>query len=251
MYNNAVSREVSLSATCQGPLNSRSNERGFGEIPLTPTGKGPVFFNAYLDECKMTPSPFAQLYCAIGKKETFSSVYCDVLKKLSHGVFWTGGPVGLQRVLWIDGRRAEIEDPKAFASRGLYFWGVEDRLLYIGITCKSFRARFSRYIWSKRSQCNLAHDYKDALIMRGMKGFPSEIMERNSNVRRQGAIRFAKEGVSKIWFALLPHDNQAEIKVLEPSLVSIAEERNQELGLRSLLNVEFNKKRGTSKMKGL
>jgi hypothetical protein len=81
-----------------------------------------------------------------------------------------------------------------------------------------------------------------------MRGFPSEILEwyaRNfgsSKVRLRGAIRFAEEGISKVWFGFLPHDNQEEIKVLEPSLISVAEAWNHTLGFRPLLNVEFNKK---------
>ncbi len=190
---------------------------------------------------KMNPSPFRQLYRVIGNTDELSVVYRFVLKKFTRQPFWMGGAIGLRRVLWTDGRRARTEDPETFASGGIYLWGVENRPLYIGKTRGSFRSRFSRYIWDTESQCNLAREYGDALIVRGMRGFPSKTSERRSQVRLQGAIRFAEEGVGKVWFGLLPHDNKAEIETLEPSLISVAKAWNHTHGFRPLLNVEFNK----------
>jgi hypothetical protein len=67
---------------------------------------------------------------------------------------------------------------------------------------------------------------------------------RGSQARLRGAVRFAKEGISGVWFALFPHETPAEIEELERALVPIADKWNQERGLRPLLNVEFNRRKG-------
>jgi hypothetical protein len=142
-------------------------------------------------------------------------------------------------------RQARIEDRDAFESPGLYLWGVKKRPLYIGITRASFGRRFNRYIWSKRSQCNLAQEFEAALISKGIAGFPIEILEYaqqslGSNVRLQGACRFAQEGIAKVWFALFPHLIVAEIEHLERALIPLASKWNESKNFGPLLNKAFN-----------
>lgn len=189
-----------------------------------------------------TETTFSQLYRHVENSKKLSVVYQDILKELDRRTFWTGGLVGLRKVLWADGFNARDEDRIVFGFPGIYLWGVENRPLYIGITRRSFRSRFNRYIWSKDSQCNLAHRYGHVLSVRGMHGFPRKILYSKSKVRREGAVRFAEEGIAKVWFGIFPHNNCAEIEALEPKLISVAQEWNRKCGFRSLLNIEFNKK---------
>src|SRR6266849_7406580 len=190
----------------------------------------------------MTPSAFARLYEASADSARLEAAYDNVLSHLFQNPFWKTGPTVLRRVLWNRGRRAQTEDSETFKSPGLYLWGVEDRPLYVGITRGSFSKRFSRYIWSERSQCNLAQEFEATLISKGIDGFPPEITDwyaryfRSSKVRLDGSVRFAKEGIAKVWFALFPHATVAEIRALEQALIPVAEKWNNRRGLLPLLN---------------
>ena len=197
----------------------------------------------------MTPSAFDHLYEAVEDSESLRAAYDKFLGDLFEGPFWENGTVEFRRVLWSHGRQALIGDTKAFASPGLYLWGIEKRPLYIGITRGSFRKRFSRYIWHERSQCNLAKEFEAPLRSDDIHGFPPHIREwyarnyRGSEARLRGAVRFAKEGIEGIWFALLPHDSLDEIERLERALIPVAEALNAKGSLGLLLNVEFNRRR--------
>jgi hypothetical protein len=197
----------------------------------------------------MTPSAFGHLYEAVEVSDSLRAAYDKFLSDLFDGPFWENGIVESRRILWSDGRQALIGDTKAFASPGLYLWGIEKCPLYIGITRGSFRKRFSRYIWHERSQCNLAKEFEASLRSDAINGFPPHIREwyarnyRGSEARLRGAVRFAKEGIERIWFALLPHNSPAEIERLERALIPVAEAWNAKWGLDLLLNVEFNRRR--------
>ena len=194
----------------------------------------------------MIPSAFDRLYPAIGDASSLAKAYDKLLTDLFTNPLWESGPIELRRVLWSQARRARIEDGGVFNSRGLYVWGIEDRPLYLGITRGSFAKRFSRYIWHPRSQCNLAHTFEAALVSHGIGGFPTELTEwykkgfGTSKARLRGAVRFAKEGINRIWFFLCPGGSPPEIEQLERAAVPVADAWNRERGLRPLLNVEFN-----------
>ncbi|WP_429219656.1 hypothetical protein [Aeromonas veronii] len=74
--------------------------------------------------------------------------------------------------------------------------------------------------------------YASLLLECGLAGFPIEIRDwyrknhGNSLVRLNGSLRFAQEGIDKIWFALLPVNNIDEIDFLEKQLIKIAREWN-------------------------
>lgn len=197
----------------------------------------------------MAQSAFGRLYKAIGDADSLKTAYESILRDLFENPFWESGKVELRRVPWSQARQARTENVEAFKSPGLYLWGIEDRPLYIGMTRVTFRKRFSRYIWHKRSQCNLAQEFEASLVVRGIDGFPAEIREwytrqfRGSEVRLRGVLRFAEEGIAGIWFALFPHKSLAEIEELERALVPVAETWNHHRGLRPLLNVAFNRRR--------
>ena len=197
----------------------------------------------------MTASAFGYLYKEIGNPDSLGRAYDQVLRDLFESPLWERGTVESRRVLWSHGPQARTEDIRAFHSPGLYLWGIEDRPLYIGKTRGSFGKRFARYIWHERSQCNLAKNFESALVSDGLDGFPAEIRDwyarqfRGSKVRLRGAVRFAKEGIARVWFALFPHNGLAEIEELERALVPVAEAWNVYWGLQPLLNVEFNRRK--------
>lgn len=192
----------------------------------------------------MTPSAFVRLYDGVGNPDRLLAVYDSVLSDLFHNPFWESGATALRRVPWKQGMRARIGDSEAFRSPGLYLWGSEDRPLYIGITRAAFSKRFSRYIWDERSQCNLAEQYGAKLVSKDIDGFPVGITDwyaqnfRGSKVRLRGAVRFAKEGISNVWFALFPHPILAEIERVERELIPVAGTWNKCRGLRPLLNIQ-------------
>lgn len=194
----------------------------------------------------MAPSTFGRLYDAVGDSDSLEAAYDVVLRNLFESPLWESGTVELRRILWSQGRQARSQD--AFGSPGLYLWGIETRPLYIGMTLGSFRKRFSRYIWQERSQCNLAEKFEASLVSDDINGYPAEIREwyarqfRGSEVRLRGAVRFAREGIAGVWFALFPHNRPAEIKHLERALVPVAGAWNHRRSLRPLLNVEFTRR---------
>src|SRR6267378_5484677 len=124
-----------------------------------------------------------------------------------------------------------------------FIFGESKSALYLGMTRSSFNHRFSRYIWSKRSQCELARQYEPLLISKGIDGFPLDITVwyarnfRGTKVRLLGSVRFAQEGIHKIWFVLFPHPKVDEIRLLEKALIPIAQKWNELSGLRPLLNI--------------
>ncbi|HLZ90945.1 MAG TPA: hypothetical protein VKQ28_04455 [Candidatus Acidoferrum sp.] len=192
----------------------------------------------------MTRLAFDRIYEAVTNPEQLQAAYNDVLGDLFCNPFWEEGSTALRRILWNKGQQARAADPKAFGSPGLYLWGIEERPIYIGMTRSSFSHRFSRYIWSKQSQCELARQHEAELISKGIDGFPMDITVwyaknfRGTKVRLLGAVRFAQEGVHKIWFVLFPHAKVDEIRPLEKALIPIAEKWNERGGLRPLLNIE-------------
>jgi hypothetical protein len=192
----------------------------------------------------MTPLAFERLYEVVTDPEQLQAAYTVVLGDLFRNPFWESGPTAHRRVPWSLGRQAQAEDRQVFGSPGLYLWGIEERPLYLGMTRNSFNHRFSRYIWSKRSQCELARQHEAELVSKGIDGFPTDITVwyaknfRGTRVRLLGAVRFAQEGVHKIWFALFPHAKVDEIRLLEKALIPIAEKWNERGGLRPLLNIE-------------
>jgi len=193
------------------------------------------------------PSDFELLRSALQNDDMLLETYDRYLAELFSRPFWTSGSGAACRIKWLCGKDARREERQSFENPGVYIWGIEERPLYIGITSGKFSRRFSRYIWSERSQCNLAQEYAPRLIADGIQGFPLAVRDwyarhyRGSTVRLRGAVRFANEGIDDVWFALLPHTNKSEIKVMEPALIRVAQRWNENKGFGSLLNVEFNR----------
>lgn len=173
----------------------------------------------------------------------YDAILADVFTR----PLWETGSIHEQRVRWTDGWRARKADSATFGSIGLYIWGAAQRPMYIGIAVgrnrpHPFKSRFRRYIFGRASQCNLASRYCEALQRDGIAGFPPEVREEyqrshpGTTVRLQHAVRFAEEGLDEIWFMLLAHAEQYDIKPLEDALVPVANQWNLRRGLRPLLN---------------
>lgn len=172
--------------------------------------------------------------------------FSHYINTLMENDLWKSGSVTNKRVFWEDGKLAREQDKESFNSPGIYIWGGDHSPIYIGKTTTSFKKRFGRYIWGSKSQCNLAKKYAPLLLECGLAGFPVEIRDwyrknhGNSLVRLNGSLRFAQEGIDKIWFALLPVKNIDEIDFLEKQLIKIAQEWNSNNERQALININFN-----------
>ncbi|ENM3890430.1 hypothetical protein Q9F25_003665 [Vibrio cholerae] len=179
-------------------------------------------------------------------EEVQYSAFSSYMDSLLRNEVWRSGNISNKRIPWSEGLAARKQDIEIFNSFGIYIWGGIQAPIYVGKTTTSFKKRFSRYIWSKKSQCNLAKDYGSEIVENGVDGFPREIRDwyrkgyGNSLVRLNGAVRFAREGMDNIWFTLLPVDSESDVANIEKKLIRIAQQWNTKNGFSHLLNIEFN-----------
>ncbi len=180
--------------------------------------KNTIFENSYekyLKELKMLYDSFL--------KESFSKKYynCNSDDKYDY-----------QRIKWGDFKEArKLED---FNKTGLYIWGVDKTILYIGKAEKSvFKKRFSRYVGSKKSQCAIAQE----LHSKKRKLSVEEIMHKYKVkwVRAEGAKMFAEFGIDNLWFIIIPFNNSHLIYGLENSIISAEDLLNPK---SSLINTD-------------
>lgn len=185
---------------------------------------------------------FGTLASVAADPDALMSEYDALLGRLFSDPPWDGEGRPVGRIPWRLGRAARKADRERFRMPGLYLWGAGERPVYVGITRGSFSKRFNRYIWSSRSQCQLAANHEAELLESGLDGFPQEVREwyarsyRTSTVRLNGAVRFAREGLDSVWFYLLPTEDPDQILPLEKALVPVAQGWNRERGLAPLLN---------------
>lgn len=197
----------------------------------------------------MTRLIFDYLAAHSNEHQVLARAYDEAIKSIFATPLWISGPARERRILWMQAHLARSIDAQTFTRAGLYIWGAGERPLYIGKTETSFYKRFHRYIWNQRSQCNLARDFESELIEYGIGGFPPEIQEwyakdfGTSTVRLKGAVRFAKEGISTVWFVLLPASDACKIREVEKVLIPVANAWNLQSGRGPLLNVESNRDR--------
>jgi len=176
----------------------------------------------------------------------FADVYSSLLNELLNSNFWSENTLKVPRVLWQNGRDVRNVQKELFSKSGLYLWGADNIPRYIGKTHQSFNKRFNRYIWGKKSQCNLAQEYEKELEQSGLDGFPQDILDwykknyGNSKVRLQGAVDFAEQGLKSIWFALFPTDDLCKIDEIEKKLIPVANEWNIRNNYAPLINIQYN-----------
>jgi hypothetical protein len=132
----------------------------------------------------------------------FASSRCErMLDEVFAKSVWQEGQINECRIAWTDAARHRKSE--CFRASGIYLWGIEKRPLYVGKTGRSFAHRFNRYIWATDSQCALASriDPKQTQLPEDVAAL---LRTKKLRARIDGAARFAKEGITDIWFALFP-----------------------------------------------
>ena len=90
------------------------------------------------------------------KHDDLGVTYSSILDVLLNSIFWSEKQINAPRVHWQKGKNIRNVKKDVFSKAGLYLWGAGNIPRYIGMTNQSFNKRFNRYIWGKKSQCNLA-----------------------------------------------------------------------------------------------
>ena len=77
--------------------------------------------------------------------------------------YWKSGDYRTQRIKWEDAYSARKQLDK-FHESGIYIWGYDEVPLYLGKAEKlPFSSRFSRYVFSSKSQCKIGEIYSERL----------------------------------------------------------------------------------------
>ena len=150
---------------------------------------------------------------------------------------WNGGSYTNQRISWklADKAKKEVE---SFHSPGLYIWGYDKTPLYIGkAERQNLSSRFSRYIFSSKSQCKVAEKYTQYLDSGGSKKTYDKLKEEFdiSGARAKGAKAFGEVGAQNIWFILIPLEVTI-ISDFENELIEVGFEWNINNGHKALIN---------------
>lgn len=122
--------------------------------------------------------------------------------------FWKKGEYKSQRIKWKDAYvvRKELDE---FRKSGIYIWGYDKIPLYVGkAEKKPFSSRFSRYVFSSKSQCKVGETYSNRL-KDGFKLSTITDLRKEFNIskpRALGAKTFGEIGADKIWFIIIPLD---------------------------------------------
>ena len=82
--------------------------------------------------------------------------------------------------------------------------------------------------------------YQNIIIDHGVSGFPDKLIKkfkkRGAVDRLQYSVEFARLGIDKIWFALLPIKIKHFVNLLERQLIVVANEWNLKKGYGNLHN---------------
>jgi len=179
---------------------------------------------------------------AMNDIKKIEEIYSSLIDKLLVSEYWSEDKTKAPRVKWYHGETARQIRRDVFNQSGIYLWGAGSVPRYIGKAEKqSFNRRFSRYIFSENSQCNLAKKYEKEIISKGIDGFPPEIREWyrrrfHGTVRLRHAVDFARHGINDIWFTLFPTDDIDAIGTIEEIFINVANNWNIEKGLDPLVN---------------
>ena len=200
---------------------------------------------------------FEELAIALADDTTFTDTVLAYFHHLFQLDFWEGEKTEqLFKLRYSDYPIAKSVMSDIFNMPGLYFWGHENTLLYIGKTGKSFKTRCRRYLQGERSQTGLAESYRTLISHEGATAddFPTEIREwyrrgyGNSTVRLDGAIKFAQYGLEGLWLSILPSNDPRFIEPLEEAMIRRAEEVLPPERL-DLLNRQYSSRRIKSSVK--
>jgi hypothetical protein len=169
-------------------------------------------------------------------------VYSDWAKELKNQPLWSSKNSGDEfwRCLWKEAEDAFTEKKEIFNSSGLYFFGKDKEILYIGRTGGKLKNRLRKRYFGPKSetpnkrfaQFNLAEKYEDILKKKGYEALPEDVRSwykhnygKNTKVRLEHAEELAKEGIHDIWFGVLPLKKKEYIEQLETKLIKIENPR--------------------------
>jgi hypothetical protein len=172
---------------------------------------------------------------------TLRSDYNDFLQSCFSKEYSESGAYNYQRVNWRNFEKAKIELSDSFSQSGIYIWGVEETPLYIGKAVKqSLLKRFSRYVGGEKSICHLAEQFSNHLRQDCSEKLIEEFrfQYKLSRSKAIGVKSFGEAGIDKIWFVLLPLENNNVISGLESSLIAIGRTWNNNQGHADLINLD-------------
>lgn len=166
-------------------------------------------------------------------------VYSDWAKELKNQPLWSSKNSGDEfwRCLWKEAEDAFTEKKEIFNSPGLYFFGKDEEILYIGFTGDKLKKRLRKRYFGPKSktpnkkfaQFQLAKNHEGILKKDGYKALPEDVRSRYKHnygkytkVRLEHAEKLAKEGIHDIWFGVLPLKKKDDIKQLETQLIGKA-----------------------------
>lgn len=199
---------------------------------------------------------------AINDVSKLSSLYHRWLNELFKNQLWSGNKQdinqGVMRFNWRSAEEAFKQD--IFASTGLYIFCVEKTS---GINIPRYIGRYSSGHIRNRlrqrhtgpsdpsdipSECELAAIHENDLMNNGIDGLPKDMRDRyekkfgkGARARLKIAEDFANQGISGIWFAILPIEDRDNIEFLEISLIKIGCKYNKEKNYPKLTNSKHNK----------
>lgn len=124
--------------------------------------------------------------------------------------------------------------------KGIYMHGHEAKVMYIGMTAKTFQERFEKRYFGPNKNCSWLgipqfliasrDECVETLKNKGVAGF-RQMHPGCSITRIKHAEHFALAGMGDVWFALLPcKGDDAEVKEMEASLITQAKIENQKRG---------------------
>lgn len=167
-------------------------------------------------------------------------IYLEWIKKLNSEPLWTSKKLDDEfwRCSWKEAEDAFERNKEFFNSGGLYFFGNNEEILYIGLAGRELKYRLrKRYFGPKEdtqlkefAQFKIAEKHEVILKKDGYKALPKYVHDwynkNNTNpttVRLRHAEKLAKKGIHEIWFAVLPLENKDIIERLEKELIRIAQ----------------------------
>ena len=178
---------------------------------------------------------------SMGDRKKLENVYSSLLLELFNSSFWSPSNPKGRKIHWRDAKSSREDFKEDFNTCGLYLFFFENIPLYLGKTTRSLWQRLrERYVVGPETQCQLAETYQNIIIDHGVSGFPDKLIKkfkkRGAVDRLQYSVEFARLGIDKIWFALLPIKIKHFVNLLERQLIVVANEWNLKKGYGNLHN---------------
>ena len=172
--------------------------------------------------------------------------FSEYMSSLFDELLWSPENPKARRIPFKYAGDAMVYFKNEFGSPGCYMFGFENRMLYVGETQRDLKTRLrGRYFIGKKTQYELAKKYEQQLIEKGIDGFPEEVVAEykrqyhGSTVRLDGAVMFARIGIARVWFHLLPVDDIDDVLDIERVLIHFCNRLNKGNNYPQMINMEF------------